>query len=474
MRSQSLAVAGLLALVAVELSCHAGDLLNGTTTGRQPVVPRQLAFTTQPGSAAADTPLSTVRVSALDSGGSLAPTFSGTVTVSLDSNPGSGTLTGTLTETAVNGVATFADLRIDKPGTGYRLRAVASGLLEATSQAFDITTSQPPPPPPATRLRFTVQPPPSTDAGQTMAASSVAALDSSGSVVTTFSRAITVAILANPGGGTLSGTLTVNAVNGVATFSTLSIDKPGTGYTLQATSAGLASATSHAFTITAAPPPPPPAASHLKFTVQPTSTQAGQSIAPAVQVSALDTSGTVASSFTGAITVEIGTNPAGGTLSGTTTANAVNGVATFSNLSINNAGTGYTLQATSAGLTSATSGAFDITPPPPPPATQLRFTVQPTNTLPLVVITPAVEVTALDAQGNPVAGFNGSITIAIGHDASLLGNAVLSGTVTVNAVNGVARFSDLSIDQPGLGYTLRVTASALTGAESSPFNIGTP
>src|ERR1051326_4196514 len=204
MRSQSLAVAGLLALVAVELSCHAGDLLNGTTTGRQPVVPRQLAFTTQPGSAAADTPLSTVRVSALDSGGSLAPTFSGTVTVSLDSNPGSGTLTGTLTETAVNGGATFADLRIDKPGTGYRLRAVTSGLSEPASQAFDITTSQPPPPPPATRLRFTIQPPPSTLAGQTMAASSVAALDSSGSVVTTFSRAITVAILANPAGGTLS------------------------------------------------------------------------------------------------------------------------------------------------------------------------------------------------------------------------------------------------------------------------------
>src|SRR5205823_639741 len=37
------------------------------------------------------------------------------------------------------------------------------------------------------------------------------------------------------------------------------------------------------------------------------------------------------------------------------------GTATFSNLSIDKVGTGYTLQATSSGLTSATSSAFNIT-----------------------------------------------------------------------------------------------------------------
>src|SRR6266550_2163971 len=59
----------------------------------------------------------------------------------------------------------------------------------------------------------------------------------------------------------------------------------------------------------------------------------------------------------------------GGTLSGTTSVNAVNGVATFSTLSINNAGNGYTLTASASGLTGATSTAFNITAPPPPPAT---------------------------------------------------------------------------------------------------------
>jgi hypothetical protein len=39
----------------------------------------------------------------------------------------------------------------------------------------------------------------------------------------------------------------------------------------------------------------------------------------------------------------------------------VNGVATFSNLSINKTGSGYTLTASHSGLTSATSSSFNVT-----------------------------------------------------------------------------------------------------------------
>ena len=63
------------------------------------------------------------------------------------------------------------------------------------------------------------------------------------------------------------------------------------------------------------------------------------------------------------------------------------------------------------------------------------------------------------------------MTIAIAQDASLLGNARLSGTVTVSAVNGVATFSGLSIDQTGIGYTLGVSAAGLTGAMSNAFTV---
>jgi hypothetical protein len=73
--------------------------------------------------------------------------------------------------------------------------------------------------------------------------------------VTASAASVTIAIGTNPGGGTLSGTTTVAAVAGIATFATsFSIDAPGTGYTLQATSAGLTAATSNAFNITSGAP----------------------------------------------------------------------------------------------------------------------------------------------------------------------------------------------------------------------------
>jgi len=50
----------------------------------------------------------------------------------------------------------------------------------------------------------------------------------------------------------------------------------------------------------------------------------------------------------------------------------------------------------------------------------------------------------------------------------------LYGTKTVHAVNGVATFADLSIDQPGRGYTLVVSGTDITGAESASFNVGMP
>ncbi len=63
------------------------------------------------------------------------------VTVAIGTNPGGGTLAGTLTRAAVAGTATFNDLSIDKAGVGYTLTAASTGLTGATSGAFDITVS---------------------------------------------------------------------------------------------------------------------------------------------------------------------------------------------------------------------------------------------------------------------------------------------------------------------------------------------
>src|SRR5207248_4269442 len=160
----------------------------------------------------------------------------------------------------------------------------------------------------------------------------------------------------------LSGGDPVPAVAGVATFPNLRIDQAGVGYTLTA-AFGTAQPvdTSTAFNITPGPPPP---ATHLGFTQQLQNTQAGTAITPPVQVAALDAAEHVVQGFAGAIGLALGPGSPSGTLSGGAPVNAVNGIATFPNLTIDNPGTGYTLRATSPPLTAATSNTFAVTPPP--------------------------------------------------------------------------------------------------------------
>src|SRR5207244_1961104 len=185
------------------------------------------------------------------------------------------------------------------------------------------------------------------------------------------------------------------AISGVATFSGLSIDKVGTGYTLVASSSGLTDPTSTAFNITAG------SATELEFTRQHSNNAAGAARTPSVQVTARDAQGATATGFIGNLTVAIGASPSGGPYATLVRSAAISGVATFSGLSIDKAGTGYTLVASSSGLTDPTSTAFNITAGS---ATQLVFTGQPSNTAAGVAITPAVQVTARDGQGNTGAG----------------------------------------------------------------------
>src|SRR5207253_3040675 len=371
----------------------------------------------------------------------------------LGANPGSGTLSGTTTVTAVAGVATFPGLSINKVGTGYTLTASATGATGTTSAAFTITPGT------ATQLVFTVQPSATTAGAAITPAVQLTAEDAQGNTVTQFTGNVTVALGTNLGGGTLSGTTTIAAVGGVAAFNNLSIDKAGTGYTLAASSASLTGATSAPFTITTGP------ASQLVFTVQPTSTTAGATITPAVQVAVQDAQGNTATGFSGNVTAAIGTNPGGGALAGTTTVAAVAGVATFSTLSIDKIGTGYTLTATAGGLATVSSAPFNIAAGA---ATHLVVSVQPSNATAGAPITPAVQVTALDAQGHTGTALAATVTLAIGANP---GGGKLSGTATVAAASGVASFAGLSIDKSGVGYTLTGAATGLTTGTSATFNV---
>ena len=102
-------------------------------------------------------------------------------------------------------------------------------------------------------------------------------------------------------------------------------------------------------------------ATHVAFVQQPTDTVYGSTITPAVTVAILDASDQVVTESGASVTLTLA--PSGPTLGGTVTVAAVNGVATFNDLTVDAVGT-YTLGATSAGLTGATSAAFDITPAP--------------------------------------------------------------------------------------------------------------
>jgi autotransporter-associated beta strand protein len=106
----------------------------------------------------------------------------------------------------------------------------------------------------------------------------------------------------------------------------------------------------------------PAAADHLVFLQQPTDTAAGQTITPAVMVAVVDQFGNVVTGDNSdTVTLTIGNNPSGGTLSGTLTVAVVNGIAAFSDLSIDQAGDGYTLHATVGGsLPDLDSGPFSI------------------------------------------------------------------------------------------------------------------
>jgi hypothetical protein len=106
----------------------------------------------------------------------------------------------------------------------------------------------------------------------------------------------------------------------------------------------------------------PAAADHLLFLQPPTDSAAGQTISPAVVVAVVDAFGNVVTGDSGdAVTLSLGANPAGGTLSGTLTVTVTNGVATFSDLSINLAGSGYALHARAGGgLTDIDSNPFAV------------------------------------------------------------------------------------------------------------------
>jgi hypothetical protein len=127
-----------------------------------------------------------------------------------------------------------------------------------------------------------------------------------------------------------------------------------------------------------------------------------------------DAAGNPVTSATDQITVALGANPGGATLAGTTSVNAVSGTATFSNLTLNKAGNGYTLTALGSGLVSTTSALFNVGNRAP---TAVSHSYPTNEDTPLVVPAPGLLSGASDPDGDPLTAVKltdptrGSVTV---------------------------------------------------------------
>jgi hypothetical protein len=406
-----------------------------------------VAIQTQPGGAASGAPFATqpvVRI--LDNAGLVVTTGTGaTLAVTASVATGTGTLGGTVTVNAVNGVATFTNLQLTGSGAHTLRFAVTTPALSTVSASFALGAGA------ATQLAITTQPAGAVS-GVALTTQPVIAIRDASNNLTTSTAAVTAAIAT--GTGTLAGTVTVNAVNGVATFTNLQIN--GTGaHTLTFTSTGLTSATSGSVSVTQN-------AASLAIQTQPSGAVNGVAFTTQPVVRILDNAGLVVTTGTGAtevVTASIATGT--GTLGGTVAVAAVNGVATFTNLQLTGSGAHTLRFATTTPALNIVSASISLGAGA---ATQLAVTTQPAGAVSGVAFTTQPVIAIRDASNNLTTS-TAAVTAAIS-----TGTGTLAGTVTVNAVNGVATFTNLQINGSG-AHTLTFTSSGLTSATSGSLSV---
>jgi hypothetical protein len=161
-------------------------------------------------------------------------------------------------------------------------------------------------------------------------------LPNSNAIDTTFNGPVTLALnTSSVAGGTFT-TVTVNAVNGVATFTNQVLNKAGT-YTLKATTGTLPPAVSPAITATA------------------NRLIAGFAFKPVINtavnlaINAIDATGAVATNYNFPVAARVLSAPAGGSIIGSLTGQITNGVTALTNLRFTKTGL-YTLQVYSGNL----------------------------------------------------------------------------------------------------------------------------
>jgi len=201
---------------------------------------------------------------------------------------------------------------------------------------------------------------------------------------------------------------------------------------------------------------PGPSGPHLAFTVQPSTTTAGQVIAPGVQVSVQDASGNLVASATPAITLALQlSSPGAVILSGQTTVTAAGGVAVFADLSITKSNTSFTLTAAASGVPKATSAAFAVLPAAATAIAPAGGDGQMAGVGSSVPQPPSV--LATDVFGNPVPGVGVTFAIASG-------GGTVDGAAQTTGSDGIAAVASWTMGNAPGPNTLSATSASLAGS----------
>jgi hypothetical protein len=313
-----------------------------------PAAPSQLVIQTQPSSTTtAGQPFVSQPVLAIEDqfGNAESGDNATSVTVSLGS--GAGPLDGTTTIAVHGGVATFAGLADTKAGT-ITLNYSAESFTAGPSTVFIN---------PAATSKLVIQTQPSTPAtaGQPIATQPVVLEEDQYDNIETGDNSTPITAVLTSGNGPIHGA-TATVKGGVATFTSLEDDK-AEPLSLKFTGAGLFSLPASSIAVNAA------AATKLVVVTN----QSGQVPAGTgfeIIVEAQDPFGNIDPLFSGKISLALGVNPNGETLGGTLTATAIDGIATFSGVTLDKPNGTYTLNVSGARLTTESPPAA-VAPPTP-------------------------------------------------------------------------------------------------------------
>ncbi|WP_163995442.1 lamin tail domain-containing protein [Pyxidicoccus caerfyrddinensis] len=329
--------------VTASVEAEGGAVVLGTRPVVAFVAPRptRLAFSATALSATAGAPIGDLEVSLKDAKGRTVTSATDEVTLSLAAGPGAAALEGTLKASAVAGVVHFTEAVLKKAGTGYQLKVEAADLEGATSPTFAVAPAA------AASLEVTGLPAVAT-AGAAQSAQ-VTLRDAFGNVATGYAG--TLAVTSSDATAALPSAHAFTATDeGHFTFTGITLKRAGAQHVTVQDGTLAALTSSHDVGVVAGE------AAALVFTHTPTRVSVRTALSP-VTVSLQDAYGNHAAVGAPLVTVGLAGNGTG--LGGVLEAAPVDGVATFSNVRLNEEG-GVSLVASAQGLTSDTSDAIDV------------------------------------------------------------------------------------------------------------------